>query len=213
MNQGLQAALEAFLFDGRVWVDLAVVTKVKTDPDFGFLVEVDCVPDGAKCEARIWNLATGSTGSAAFPVDIGEEVVLVFPDARPSMAIAIAGLSSSAAGLPDGFDNTKPILDFENGIELRRSVIVRSTKDAQTKNVLIGVELMDDLKSTVSELISAFAAVTATGALPLTGVTFGAAVAPSVLTLAALLVKLTAATATGNALPPYASTKLEAEKG
>jgi len=210
VKQGLQAALEAFLFDGRVWIDLAVVTAVETDPDFGFLVDLVCRPDGSFCQARIWNLATGPTGSAAFPVEVGEEVLVVYPDAKPSSAIAIAGLPSGPAGLPAGFDNTKPILDFVNGIELRQSVTVRSTKDAPTKNVLAGVELMGDLKSAIDDVLTAFAAVTAVPT-PLTGALFGAAVAPAVVTLTALSVKLAAATVTGDALPPYASTKLEAE--
>ena len=205
--------LEEITFDARVWVDLAEVTKVVVDPDYGFAVELACRPDGAFCRARIWNLATGPTGSAGFPVEVGEEVVVLFPDADPSSAIAIAGLPSGPAGVPDGFDNTMPILDFDDGVEIRKSVVVRSSKTASTKNVLVGVEVMSDLQTSVSKVLEAFAAVTALAATPLTGAGFGAAVAPAVVGLTALAVKLAAATATGDALPPYASTKLEAEDG
>jgi len=213
MKKGLQEVLEAFLRDGRTWVDLAIVTGIETDPDFGYLLDLECKPDGAKVQARLWNLSTGPTGSAAFPVEVGEEVVVLFPDAEPSKAIAFPGLPSGPAGIPEGFDNTKPVLDFENGVEVRKSLVVRSSSTANTERVLIGVDVLDDVKGLATDLLTGLVALAAIAA-PVTGTAAAAALGTALNTsLPTLIGKLTAATATGKPAPPYASTKLEAEDG
>jgi hypothetical protein len=142
-KRGIERGLRELLADGRSWVMLATITAIEAHTAYGYLVDLTVRPSGKFAQARLLFTGTGEGVGLLFPVQIGDEVLVVFPDGQPNEAIAIAGLTSAARQLPSDFDNTTAQLTHANGLELR-------TVEGAAVEALLAKSLSDDLSSYVA---------------------------------------------------------------
>lgn len=109
-----QRSVETLASDGRGWVAVGLVTAAETDADRGYLLTVEIQPSGREVLARL------AGRRLLLAADVGDEVLVLFPDGDPNRAIALpAELVSSAAALPSSWTNGGPQLVDSAGLEVR----------------------------------------------------------------------------------------------
>lgn len=130
-------------------VAFGVVTGKQSAPGGGVLVDVTVQPSGFECQARLLAVAATGSGLVAFSsVEVGSEVLLLYPGGDPNAAVALAGLCSKKT--TDGNVNNAQIVD-PGGLD------VRATVSGVVEKVMRGETLARDLASFVSAFQTWFA--------------------------------------------------------
>lgn len=99
------AALQEITRDPRSWLLLARVDAVATHPSWGTLVTVTLMPRGVQAQVRMLYPGSGDGSGAAFPVSVGDEVLVAFPGGDPNQGVVLGGLPSKPRALPADWDN------------------------------------------------------------------------------------------------------------
>lgn len=120
----IQDAVRALGDDGRGWVQLGVIESIEVHAAFGVLLNCSVQPDGGDCQARMMSFGAGQ-GTGAFPrVRAGDEVVLLFPGGNRNRAVAIVGLASLAAQIPESWgDGDHYEFCDGNGVKVRLAAV------------------------------------------------------------------------------------------
>src|SRR5690606_3438802 len=72
---------------------------------WGTLVTVTLMPRGVQAQVRMLYPGSGDGSGAAFPVSVGDEVLVAFPGGDPNQGVILGGLPSKPRALADGWDN------------------------------------------------------------------------------------------------------------
>ena len=100
------------------FVSLGVVTEVEIK-NGGRMLCVDLKPSGGEVLAREVQLGSGAQVGFYWPILVGDEVLVLFPDADRNAGVAISGLQSNVKASPPGDDNRQPGLTHPLGFEVR----------------------------------------------------------------------------------------------
>lgn len=146
----------AEMLPGAVFAAIGIVDVLTQDAAVGWWAEVSIQPSGAVVLARIQWAGTSATGGDFWPVVVGDEVLVVYPDGDPNRAIAIAGLGSSMAPIPSSFTNSAPGLVHPSGKSFRVAA-------ANPVGALVTQSLLPDLQAAVTEIAALFGALAALG--------------------------------------------------
>ena len=99
------------------FVSLGVVTEVEIK-NGGRMLCVDLKPSGGEVLAREVQLGSGAQVGFYWPILVGDEVLVLFPDADRNAGVAISGLQSNVKASPPGDDNRQPGLTHPLGFEV-----------------------------------------------------------------------------------------------
>lgn len=135
-------------------VGLGIIESIETDGARGYLLTVTLQPEGRECQARVMNGGTRPGGGLLWPLEVGDEVLVLFPNGDPNLAVAMGGLNSTPDPLPTSYDNTTPQITHPNGIEIR-------SDEGDEVQGLVKTEHLIELQNFVSAL-QAFMATTST---------------------------------------------------
>ena len=119
MSTPLPTALQGLARDGRTWCSVGTVTVVEAHAAWGWLATVTLQPSQREVQGRMAQLGAIAAGGLFWPVAVGDEVLVVFPDADPNAAICLPWLASLAAPVPTTWDNLTPQLVHPLGLTLR----------------------------------------------------------------------------------------------
>lgn len=142
MAGGIDAQLQRIAGPGAPSVATGVVTKIETHESYGYLLTVRIQPgdENDLVQARLCASGSGAGQGIYWPVAVGDEVLLVFPDGDRMRAVAIPGLTSGAAKPPSGWNNDHVEVVQPNGMTVRR------TEGANTSPVVTATILPELLK-------------------------------------------------------------------
>lgn len=112
-------ALRELVRDSRVWVEIATVDTVEEHDAWGFLLNLEIQPSGQPVQARPMYAGTGAATGDLWPVEAGDEVLVLLPSGEPNRAVALCGLTSSQALPPSDWDNVQPMHTHAQGKEFR----------------------------------------------------------------------------------------------
>jgi len=115
----LPTALQDLVRDGRTWCSVGTVSAVEAHAAWGWLATVTLQPSQREVQARVAHLGATNAGGLFWPVEVDDEVVVVFPDGDPNGAICLGGLASLSARVPATWDNATPQLVHPSGLTLR----------------------------------------------------------------------------------------------
>lgn len=174
MKRGVQRGI-ADLAPDTIAVSVGQVSAVDA-LDGGFLATVTLQPSGMEVQARVVWSGIRSAGGSFFPVEVDDEVIVLFPDGDPNRAVCLPGLTSSAAKVPSSFDNSKPIFVHPSGASF-------ATSESATTQAIVTQDFLGALSGVLSELMSGVLAVGA-------GIPAGSAVVPPVTTTTQMITDL-----------------------
>lgn len=81
--------------DPREWIKLGLVTDVSVT-DEGVFLEVEVQPEGWACRAKLLSIFAGAGWGAYYPVQVGDQTVVIFPDGHPQgQCLALGTLHTS----------------------------------------------------------------------------------------------------------------------
>lgn len=127
------------------YVLVGIITEIEEHADFGYLLTVEVQPgDGRVIQARLCALGSGNRKGMFWPVEVGDEVLVLLPDGEPHRAVALPGLVSGAAAPPASWGNDHVEVVHANGMEVRR------TDGAPTSAVVLATILPELLKALVA---------------------------------------------------------------
>lgn len=152
-GQGVQRGLSAML-ETAPHVTLGTVSALTSDPAVGWWAEVETQPGGATILARVVWAGTTAQGGDFWPITVGDEVLVVYPDGDPNGAVVIAGLTS--APVATTYANAAPELVHPAGKAFR-------TSTATTAAPVVTQALLPDLAASLTELLALFGALAGLG--------------------------------------------------
>ncbi len=139
MNGGLDRSLRDLLGEGKRYAAVGVVAEVEDHSTLGLLLNVT-LSDGSEIQARpVYG------GALLTPIEVDDEVLVIFPNGDANLAMAFPGSFSSAAPMPSCFDNTTPQVVHPNGVEVRLA-------EANTVQPVVLEALLPDLQAGLTEL-------------------------------------------------------------
>jgi phage baseplate assembly protein gpV len=156
---GTQRALAELVQDNRGWVALGQVTAVEAHDAWGYLLTVTLQPSGAECQARPVHAGAGDARGDFWPVDVDDEVLVLFPDGDPNRAVALVGVTSAAAGIPSSWDNAQPQFVHPSGKEFR-------TSESASVQALVTEDLLAKIAALAGEVAAIGAGIPSGSAVP-----------------------------------------------
>lgn len=181
-----------------VFVSLGVVTEIDI-ADGGRMLCVRLQPSGDEVLAREAQLGSGTQVGFYWPILVGDEVLVFFPDGDRNAGVAISGLQSNVKASPSGDNNSQPGLTHPLGFEVIGPGV--QAVEGVVKSGIIGdMQTHDQALQTFMTTIS-----TATLAPQIAA---AALVYLTTVALGGFAAKLSTSVAAG---PPYRSTTLTTE--
>lgn len=150
MRRNVQDLVESF-GPAVVWSGIGQVSAVEAHTAWGYLATVTLQPSGAEVQARILAWGARATGGAFWPVEEGDEVLVLFPDGDANRAVCIPGLTSSAAAPPTSWGNGAPLIVHPDGTTL-------ATSETATTQAVVLESLLPDLQAALTEVQALLAA-------------------------------------------------------
>jgi len=130
-ERGTEETLRELVGEGPSWVAIGTVESIEEHDAWGYLLDLVLRSSGGEVQARLAAWGAGDRTGAWFPVAVGDEVLVLFPDGDPNRAVAVPGLPSEAARVPTGWNNDHVEIVHSGGMK------VRTTDGATTSKVLL----------------------------------------------------------------------------
>jgi hypothetical protein len=162
--------LAALVDTGRTWVEIGTVDSVEEHGAWSYLLNVTLQPGGQPVQARPVYAGTGAARGDLWPVEDGDEVLVLCPGGNLNAAVALVGLTSSAAAVPSDWDNAQPQLCHPKGKHFR------TAEGAPTEPVLLAKTFQNDAATWEAALytfMSAVSSATSVGDLVAAALTWG----------------------------------------
>lgn len=152
---GLERAIGAMADRRESWSARGLVTEVEQDASYGYLLTVSEQPSGRVIQARL--LFPGARGGLGifWPVFVGDEVLLLFPDGDPHLAIATPSPASSNASPPADWNNDTIRIEGAGDlkIELVSDNVLLGSINA-TDYVALALKVLTELQSLYTQLLA-----------------------------------------------------------
>lgn len=133
MSRGTERGIAEVAADNRGWVALGTVTAATAHASLGYVLDVTLQPSGREVQAQL------AGRRLLLAAEVGDAVLVLFPDGDPNRAIALpAEIVSSAAPLPSSWTNGGPQVVDPDGLEVR-------TAEAATVQPLVTADFLTDL--------------------------------------------------------------------